>query len=201
MFKFDPSIIATNDPLRSKIKIEHWAKYCECKYQIANDVKPDAIVEIGVRAGYGAWALLQSNPKAMYYGLDANNNTHGGLGGPWSPVAEKMLNSRGHAVKMWHDFDSQVHTSLPEEIGKEEVILYHVDGDHTAKGAYNDIVLCFKNAHAGCYILVDDYNPGPGIGVQNGTNKWVEENKDLVETEVFPDTGNGDILIKILKKE
>jgi hypothetical protein len=200
MFGFDPSIIAVNDPLRSsEDAMKRWEDYCRWKYQIVKNIRLDAIVEIGVRAGYSAWALLQANPKAKYYGLDANNNTHGGLGGPWSPVAEKMLKSRGYNVKMWHDFDSQTHDSLPIKISKETVALYHVDGDHTAIGAYNDITLCFNNAHVGCFILVDDYNPGPGISVMNGTDKWIAKHKGLVETTAFPDTGNGDMLIKIIK--
>lgn len=197
MFKFDPSIVAVNDPLRGQ-KMEHWAKYCECKYQIAKDIMPDAIVEIGVRAGYSAWALLQANPKAIYYGFDANNNTHGGLGGPWSPIAEEMLKSRGYNVIMWHDFDSQVQDSLPIE--PEGITLYHVDGEHSVKGAYNDINLCFKNACIGSYILIDDYNKWPSLVVKQGVDKWVEEYKDLIETKVFPNTGNGDFLIKILRK-
>jgi hypothetical protein len=79
-----------------------------------------------------------------------------------------------------------------------QVVLYHVDGEHTVKGAYHDISLCFENGHAGCYILVDDYNQHPSIRVTRGTDKWVEEHKGLVETQVFPDTANGDFLIKIL---
>lgn len=200
MFKFDPSIVAVNDPIRNhKGQMEHWAKYCKCKYEIAKDIKPDVIVEIGVRAGYSAWALLQANPEAIYYGFDANNGTHGGLGGPWSPVAEEMLKSRGYNVKMWHDFNSQAQNALPIEPDVKETVLYHIDGEHTVKGVYNDLDLCFNNAHPNCFILVDDYNKWPSLVVKQGTDKWIAEHTNLIETKAFPDTGNGDMLIKIVK--
>jgi GNAT superfamily N-acetyltransferase len=198
MFKFDPSIIAIKDPVRA----HNWAKYCECKYQIAKDIKPDVIVEIGVRAGYSAWALLQANPKAMYYGFDANlvQSIPSARGGPWSPVAEKMLKSRGYNVKMWHDFNSQTHNNLPVAPDPKQTVLYHIDGEHSVKGVYNDLELCFHNAHVNCFILVDDYNKWPSLVVKQGTDKWIAEHRDLVEVKVFPDTGNGDILIKIKGK-
>jgi len=199
MFKFDPSIVATNDPIRKLPgKMVHWAKYTKCKYEIAKDINPDIIIEIGVRIGYSAWALLQANPKAMYYGFDANNNTHGGAGGPWSPVAEKMLKSRGYSVKIWHDFDSQKNSKLPVKPEADNVVLYHIDGEHSFRGVYNDLELCFKNAHSGCFMLVDDYNPGPSLVVKQGTDKWIKEHKDLITTKHFPKSGNGDMLIKVL---
>ena len=199
MFKFDHSIVAANDPIRKLPgKIKHWAKYTECKYEIAKDLEPNIIVEIGVRAGYSAWALLQANHEEMYYGFDANNNTHGGAGGPWSPIAEKMLEYRGYNLKMWHDFDSQTNDSLPIKIDSEDIVFYHIDGEHSFKGVYNDLELCFKNGHSGCFMLVDDYNAGPSLVVKQGTDKWIEDHKDLIKTKHFPNSGNGDMLIEII---
>lgn len=194
MFKFDTSIIAAKDPVKNL----NWAKYTKCKYEIAKDINPDIIVEIGVRAGYSAWALLKASPKATFYGLDANNNTHGGAGGPWSPIAEKMLKSRGYKVKIWHDFDSQINTSLPIKPNSKDVVLYHIDGEHSAKGVYNDLELCFKNGHSRCFILVDDYNNGPSKVVKQGTDKWIKDHKNMIKTKHFPNSANGDMLIKIL---
>jgi hypothetical protein len=195
-FVFDPSIMAEDDPLIKLIK--EWEGYCEDKYNIAKSIGPKVIVEIGVRAGYSAWAFLQANPEATYYGLTINTGAGGSGGGgckPWSYEAEKMLLARGYDIKIQHDFNSQKHDELPVTGD-----FYHVDADHTARGAYHDIDLCFKSAKAGAYILVDDYNPGLGNGVKSGTDKWVEEHKNLVETKHFPDTANGDLLIKILAK-
>jgi hypothetical protein len=199
LFQFDTSIIAANDPIKNhKGQVAHWAKYTKFKYEIAKDVKPDVIVEIGVRAGYSAWALLQANPKATYYGFDCDANVPCSRGGPWSPIAEKMLKSRGYKIKIQHDFDSQKNNNLPIKPEAKEVVLYHIDGEHTIKGVYNDLELCFKNAHSGCFILVDDYNAGPSLVVKQGTDKWIKKHKSLIKTKHFPNSGNGDMLIKIV---
>jgi len=199
MFEFDPTIVADKDPIKNfKGQMAKWARYTKAKYEIAKDVNPDIIVEIGVRAGYSAWALLQANPKAKYYGFDANNNTHGGMGGPWSPVAEKMLKSRGYKVKIYHNFDSQINKKLPIRPNKKHTVLYHIDGEHSFKGVQNDLNLCFANAHPGCYVLVDDYNNGPSKVVKQGTDEWIKNHKNLIRTKHFPNSGNGDMLIKVL---
>lgn len=199
MFEFDTTIIAKNDPIKNhKGQVAKWAKYTKWKYDITKDIRADVIVEIGVRAGYSAWALLQANPQAKYYGFDANNNTHGGMGGPWSPIAEATLKSRGYDVIMWHDFDSQTNSSLPIKPNTNEVVIYHIDGEHSFKGVYNDLELCFKNGHSGCYILVDDYNSGPSKVVKQGTDKWIKDHRGSITTKHFPNSGNGDMLIKIL---
>jgi hypothetical protein len=201
MFEFDTSIVAANDPVKNhKGQMAHWAKYTKCKYEIAKDIKPDIIIEIGVRAGYGAWALLQANPKATYYGFDCDADVPCARGGPWSPVAEKMLKSRGYHVYMWHDFDSQANRSLPVYPDYDQTVLYHIDGEHTVKGVYNDLSLCFDNGHVGCFMLVDDYNAGPSLVVKQGTDKWIADHQNLVKTKAFPNTGNGDMLIEIKRK-
>lgn len=194
MFKFDPSIIASNDPAKNV----NWANYCKHKYNIAKDIQPDIIVEIGVRAGYSAWALLQANPTAAYCGFDCDADVPCSRGGPWSPIAEEMLKSRGYNVKIWHNFDSQKNSRLPVRPEVSDIILYHIDGEHTVKGVYNDLELCFKNGYSGCYILVDDYNAGPSLVVKQGTDKWIADHKNLIETKHFPESANGDMLIKIL---
>jgi hypothetical protein len=187
MFKFDPSILAAGDPLAKNPK--RYEYYCKHKYEIAKSVNPKVIVEIGVRAGYGAWAFLQANPEAIYYGLTINGPE------PWSYAAEKMLLARGYNVKIQHDFNSQKHNKLPVSGD-----FYHVDANHSEKCAYHDIGLCFESAGIGAYILIDDYNSGPSKGVKKATDRWVEEHKGLIETRHFPDTRNGDFLIKILRK-
>ena len=200
-FKFDPTIVAEKDPIKNfKGQMAKWARYTKSKYEIAKDINPDIIVEIGVRAGYSAWALLQANPDAKYYGFDANliKSIPSARGGPWSPVAEEMLKSRGYTVKMWHDFNSQTSKKLPIRPNKKYTTLYHIDGEHTVKGVKNDLDLCFKNGHPGSFMLVDDYNSGPSKVVKQGTDQWIAAHKGLIQTKHFPNSGNGDMLIKIL---
>ncbi|GAF72494.1 unnamed protein product, partial [marine sediment metagenome] len=80
-FKFDESIICPDDPTATPARIKQYHGYYRVKYNICKAAEPKAMAEIGVRAGYSAWAFLQAAPKARFYGIDANNGKHGGKGG------------------------------------------------------------------------------------------------------------------------
>ena len=56
-------------------------QYYGSKYEVAGRLRPKRIVEIGVRAGYGAFAMLSAVPDAQYMGIDMDAGTHGGIEG------------------------------------------------------------------------------------------------------------------------
>ena len=54
-----------------------WCQCYETKFALATLLQPKTIFEIGVRAGYSAFAFLHAIPAASYLGIDANGDQGG----------------------------------------------------------------------------------------------------------------------------
>lgn len=188
--KFDRSIICLQDPTATPERIAQYEGYYHQKHDIAKQVNPKVIVEIGVRAGYSAWAFLMACPNAEYHGFDADNGTHGGQGGPWTWWAEKMLKARGFNVNIHAPQDTQKMDVMP--IAAD---FYHIDGDHTSQGVYHDLSICMASSHQGSVMLVDDYDYISEVAT--GINKWLTDFSDKILWEYIP-TYRGDIYIEVL---
>lgn len=165
MYKYDKDMICPWDET-----VKPWyPEYYKVKYDICKKVNPKKIVEIGVRAGYSANAFLQACPYAVYHGFDADNGTHGGENAkgnkPYIEWANEQL-SKKYDITI-HKVDTQ---SLVQIM---EADFYHIDGDHTLEGVYNDLRLCYESAKAGAYILIDDYTFLPSVHA--GVRYWLKE--------------------------
>jgi hypothetical protein len=183
----DPFVIADGvDALNECYKV---------KYLVAALVKPNSILEIGVRAGYSAAAFLTACPRARYLGLDFDRlpesqmqETHGGCPG-FSFWAEKSLrthfpratvsilgrNTQDHAVGL-----------------RSRRNLVHIDGDHSYQGCLRD--LCQVEPIAD-WILVDDFDFLPEV--KRAVKDWLKEYQ--VQHIAFP-SFRGDVLIRNQKK-
>lgn len=152
MWEFPRTAIAPKDANGFKRWDEGlYRKLYQIKYDIALELNPQSILEIGVRAGYSAFSFLSACPTARYMGLDAENGKHGGQGGPWIPWAVEILKPYNAKVQI---ADTQKLRSL-HPYGSFSFI--HVDGDHTAPGCMHDLRMAFDVLLPGGAILVDDY--------------------------------------------
>lgn len=128
--------------------------YYGSKYALAKQLHDagglHSILEIGVRAGYSAYAMLSANPDAYYLGLDADVGGWGGVAG-WLDRARDTL--AGFPRVLLRKANTQHLETLGEEPGTFS--LAHVDGDHSYDGCYHDIQLA---AACALNILVDDYD-------------------------------------------
>jgi predicted O-methyltransferase YrrM len=119
---------------------------------------PRSIVEIGVRHGYSAFAMLCAAPRANYVGVDADLCTWGGVpGAMWT--ARRMLRREFPKayIRVW-----RVDTAAPGlELPAADV--YFVDGDHSREGCLRDLRLCAKAAPRGAVLLVDDVKHEAGV--------------------------------------
>lgn len=154
MFQFDRSIILKKD--------ESWfPKICDkysVKYAIAKMAKPKVIAEIGVRAGYSAWAMLKAVPHCKYYGFDDcsdENNSEWKLGFDALAHTESLLNDKypDAFVTM-----KKLNTQSVSDIGIKEVDLFHVDGDHSYHGCMHDLYLAMWSISDDGIIMIDDYD-------------------------------------------
>ena len=160
------------------------------KYEIISERPVNSILEIGVRAGYSAWAFLLACPLARYVGLDPHNGTHGGKGGEnyaYENWARRIL--AGYNVEL-HRIDTQKESDL-SRFGSFDFI--HVDGDHTADGVEHDLDLSFHVLNPDGRILVDDYTYLPEV--KRGVDSWIVKNAHRISHR-FIETVRGDVCIE-----
>lgn len=166
-----------------------WADRYVKLYQEIQTIKPSLIVEIGVRAGYSSWTMLQAAPESRIIAFDANidptlGNSHGGFLDAYQH-AETICQGRLDLVLV----DSHQLQRLP----RADVVF--VDGDHTPEGCYQDIELAARTARV---ILLDDYDTvfhSTGTAryeVREAVDKWVSVNAaKIAGTKHIPNGSTG----------
>jgi hypothetical protein len=158
-----------------------WQKFC-----IARKYQPKTIIEIGVRAGYSAYAFLTAAPESYYFGFDAENGSHGGEGGPYLPWAKKQL-SKFPNVTLSH-----LDTQTVDTLGDIKADFIHVDGDHTSNGVLHDLEMVLKNhLTPDGVIVVDDIDRIDEV--KNGVAYFLRHNPNLKYK--YMETFNGEVLI------
>ena len=160
-------------------KVEH---YYRNKYSVAKRLKPKRIGEIGVRAGYSAFAFLSACPKAEFVGLDNNSNAHGGVKGLFLDLAPKILEGFNIDLVI---FDSQRNDVLHG--GTYDFM--HIDGDHSYKGCLHDLEMCHIAVE---WILVDDYDFLQDV--RRAVDDFLEAHPDYTG-EYIKDNHRGNMLI------
>lgn len=194
-FEFPESVLAPND-IKGKERFASGRQpqmYGE-KFDIIRECgRVYRILEIGVRAGYSLYTWLAAYPKARALGIDADNGTHGGQGGPWLPHAEVLFKDNDRVTLL--RADTQAMTTLPL-IDEKRYDFIYVDGNHSADGVYHDMTLAWAALKPGGMMLVDDYKHLDTV--RQGVNHWIERNaarRVLEEPEVpMRDTLRGDLV-------
>jgi predicted O-methyltransferase YrrM len=131
--------------------------YYETKAKIARWIKPKRVVEIGVRAGYSALAFYMGHPYQEFYGMDMDEGYWGGVVGYLAHALRALGSLDGPCSVRLDRLDSQSVQVLRME--GQQADLFHVDGNHTPKGAAHDILLALTSGAR--YIVVDDYDFTP----------------------------------------
>jgi Methyltransferase domain len=122
--------------------------------------RPRSILEIGVRRGYSAYALVKGAAGAVqrFVGLDFQEE-----GAALIDSARKLLVDMGVPSVEIGTLDTQL--SFPALNGS--FALAHVDADHSTRGALSDLANTLPLLEPGGVIVVDDYDHPPvAAGVQ-----------------------------------
>lgn len=186
-YQLPQSIFKSGDPFVATYQqfgreaIDNYSLY----YEVCQRLQPRSIFEIGVRAGYSAYAMLSGSPPGtLYRGLDLNQGTHGGEV-DYIDHAKQILTERfpDGDIKIVCG-DSQQFRHLDRRFD-----LCHVDGDHTYEGALHDLELCAPYAD---YVLVDDV--GFKLGVHDAVGAFLHRYASL-EASAY-ESWRGHVLIK-----
>ena len=130
-------------------------QYYETKARIAAWLRPQAVLEIGVRAGYPALAFHMGYSFKQYVGVDLDRGTWGGVPGYMAEARRKLASVLDHLELL--QVDTQSLSDLPSVGGGAiSYDLVHVDGDHSFRGALHDI--CLSLDAGARYVVVDDYD-------------------------------------------
>lgn len=133
------------------------------KYDVVKRLRPETLGEIGVRAGYSAFAMLSAAPNASFLGIDLQNPDQPGA----TDWARELL---AEFQTMIVQVDSHAIVRFPP------LDLVHVDGDHL--GCFADLELLFRSGVR--WALLDDYFTG--TNVRDAVHKFVAAYAvDLVE--------------------
>ena len=170
-------------------------EYYKTKYEIALEVRPEDIAEIGVRWGYSAFSFLSAAPAGRYCGFDILAGTHGGAKGDDTfEYVYKMLGERFPAatINLWHCDTRRISTLG----GSYDLI--HVDGDHSEAGCRHDLPLALAACRPGGTILVDDYDYIKGV--QRACEGFVNENTRQFISIEHRRSLRGELILKKSKK-
>ena len=133
-------------------------RYYQVKFDLAKRLQPESICEIGVRAGYSALAFLQACPRAQYLGLDADEGMFGGVTG-YIHHARERLEPYNAVITRCNTQDLPLDPEIAAVVQGYQ--LWHIDGDHSFKGALSDLMLAHQMGAK--WILLDDYDFAPEV--------------------------------------
>lgn len=151
MFEFKKEWMVKRDQDYNGLK-----PYYERKYHTLSQLDGiNRIAEIGVRAGYSARCFMEAKPMAKYYGFDNYQSecTYG------STNIELYKN----ALMLVEDYNSHIaikNTQQMKNLDIYNIDFFHVDGDHSYNGAWNDLKLALDALSRRGYILIDDVGSG-----------------------------------------
>jgi Methyltransferase domain len=116
--------------------------------------RPKAILEIGVRRGYGAYALISGAGESVsrYVGIDMELDIPGS-----NIIAKTILQNLGISDVSLINANTQ--NEFPAL--QESFDLIHIDGDHSMEGALNDIANTVPLLTTGGVIVLDDVESVP----------------------------------------
>jgi 2-polyprenyl-3-methyl-5-hydroxy-6-metoxy-1,4-benzoquinol methylase len=171
------------DPLMDRFPA--WVDYYRLKWAIARIIKPQRILEIGVRYGYAAHAFLDASPQSDYTGIDLDSAVAGGVPGAIHWAAQILQPFQAELVVA----DSQRMSRFPGD----RYDLIHLDGQQDGDSSFHDLQLALPQ---GEYILVDGYHWSNANFL--AVNDWLLQHRDRLAWYGTIPGYAGELLIKPL---
>jgi predicted O-methyltransferase YrrM len=126
---------------------------------VATIVRPQVVLEIGVRLGYSAWALALPGIAKAFIGLDNECYIRGS-----NELARQLLVKR-YETTILHTVDTRSLTSFEPLLEGHAPQIVHIDGNHSFQACLHDLCLAHEVLGVGGVLIVDDASPGKEPGM------------------------------------
>ncbi len=170
--------------LRNGCKIKNWQYVGPLTILFAATklLKVSNYLEIGVRRGRSVSCVVAANPQVNIFCFDnwIKNYAHFPNGGEVS--VRRLLKKIGHTGKQCF-FNGDSHKTIPKFITSKNrpnsFDLIFVDGDHSFKGAYDDLKNVIKILAPGGILVFDDIAHPPCYYLYDVWKKLIKNNPQL----------------------
>lgn len=125
---------------------------------LARVLQPETYLEVGVRTGRSMAMVASQARECAILGFDMLVENYAGMDNPGFDVVEKTMRDFGHEGHLQF-IEGNSHETLPrffEQYPQARFDLITVDGDHTDKGARQDIADVLPRLKVGGVIVFDD---------------------------------------------
>lgn len=171
------------DPVKLTDELRAWLAY---RHEVVKRIQPSRIVEIGVRAGYSAFAMLSAAPDARWLGIDVRLPNYNFA--DFDAESRRVL-ARFPGVEFMQA-DSLNMDELPAPFRGADII--HIDGDHSERGCRSDLELAERSGVR--WALVDDVDLLPAV--RRAVVAFTKA-RGIVEAEWHRDGTRGSVLLRL----
>lgn len=136
----------------------HYFDITNVVYAAAKMSQPKRYLEIGVRRGRTLCCAVEGSPKVDIYAFDMWMQNYAGMENPGPDFVAQELQKHGHQGQVQF-VNGNSHQTLPAFFGAHPELLFDmitVDGDHSAQGAYQDLMDVIPKLALGGILIFDD---------------------------------------------
>ncbi len=167
---------------------EGWYRAYQAKARIAAALRPQSVLEIGIRYGYSAHAFLQCPSVVTYIGVDIDDTVLNAMGEPTCEWAMAMLGRTTLSTIQREFIKANTRTTSVLDLGLNGIDFVYIDADHTYEGAIDDMLQAWQLTQQ--VMLVDDYIGSPPV--RDAVEAFVAKTNALLMTAP---SGTGEALL------
>ena len=162
---------------------EHWhyLDIVNVLYAASKALQPKTYLEIGVRRGRSACVVARGCPTVEILACDMWQTNYAGMENPGPDFVTRELKKHGHRGNLFFA-NGDSHQLLPAFFGQQPGVrfdLITVDGDHSERGAYQDLCTVAPQLASGGVLVFDDISHPAHPYLRNVWQSFLREHPHL----------------------